>query len=31
MDLSSNLIVETELDEHVKKAMSEINAYKCSF
>ena len=25
------LLVETKLDEHVKKVMTEINAGKCSF
>ncbi|KAL0009197.1 hypothetical protein SO802_010699 [Lithocarpus litseifolius] len=30
-EIVQTLIVDTEPDEHVKKAMSEINAYKCSF
>ena len=29
--INQTLIVDTEPDEHVKKAMSEINAGKCSF
>ena len=30
-EIVQTVIVDTEPDEHVKKAMSEINAGKCSF
>ena len=30
-EIVQTLIVETEPEEHVKRAMSEINASKCSF